>query len=206
MRAQESSLQFALDHRDRLVHPCRQECVHVVEYHIVQGVRQKMRAGIVPVYLRRKDRQRTQIQPVAVLQYVIAVVRQRDPDHIRHQRRTPGSRAHPADVVIAPLDVHPGVCHQLVHDPVGARSPVVDVQPVHRQPPDQRTHRRNEGVRHPRLQNRRYDLVVVEIPVDVVRDVEQLVEDVRISLRHLFPHRLPRVFRTHRLTHQNQPI
>ena len=99
----------------------------MIEYHIVQGVRQKMRAGIVPVYLRRKDRQRTQIQPVAVLQYVIAVVRQRDPDHIRHQRRTPGSRAHPADVVIAPLDVEVMVVAKCVHDDVRTRTTVENI-------------------------------------------------------------------------------
>ena len=73
-------------------------------------------AGVVLVHLGCKHGQRPQIDAVAVLQHVEAVVADGDTQHIADAGQVSCGRAHPGDVVVSPLDVHIVEVHQFLHN------------------------------------------------------------------------------------------
>ena len=95
-----------------------------------------------------------------------------------------GGGAHPEDVVVAPLDVHVVVLHQVVQDHVRARAAVEDiayqVQLVHH-PLDHVRQRPDQAVRLVDLDDRRDDVleIIVLFRVPAVR-LEQLLDDVGV--------------------------
>ena len=103
-------------------------------------MRVEVRAWVVAVHLRGKDRQRAQIQSVSVFKHVEAVVAERDSDYVCNERGVSRDCPHPAYVVVAPLNVDVGEGHKLVHYLVGSRTSVEnisdDVQAVYRQASD----------------------------------------------------------------------
>ena len=105
-------------------------------------------AGVVPVHVQGKCGQRQQVNPIPLLQDIQVAVSCADTDHIGNTPLLPCRRAHPEHIVVSPLDVQGMVGHQLVHDDVGSRSPVVnipqDMEMVHNQPLDQFTEGHDE--------------------------------------------------------------
>lgn len=65
--------------------------------------------------------------PVAHLQNIQVSVAGTDTDDIGNAARLACGSAHPQNIVVAPLDVHGVVAHELVHDLVRARASVEDI-------------------------------------------------------------------------------
>ncbi len=208
--AEKGALQLELYDGDGLVHLRRQGVLHGVVDHVIQRMGIEEGAGVVPVHVGCEDGEGTEIQPVAVLQHIVAVVAQSDADHVGDEGGVPGGGSHPAHVVVAPLKVHVLEGGELVHDPVGAGATVEDipddVEAVHGEGADQGAEGRDELVRHVGEEDGGDELRPVVLPVHVVGDVQKLVEDGAEGCGHLLADLRPGVFGGDGLGHLDQPV
>ena len=84
-------------------------------------------ARIIAVNLFGERRQRPQIDAVADLQHVEVVVADIHAQQIGDAGPVSGRRAHPHDVVVAPLKIHIVKVHQEIHDLVRVRTSVKNI-------------------------------------------------------------------------------
>ena len=111
-----------------------------------------------------------------------------------HARLGAGRRAHPADVVVAPLDVERVVGHEPVDDGVAMGTSVIevshDVHVVDSQPLDERGEAADEVAHAARLDDGVDDARVVGGPTRRLARarVEKLVDDVGVGDRHRLAH------------------
>ena len=112
--------------------------------------RQEIRAGIVAVLLHGKERERADVQTVAVLEHIKVAVFERIAQRVCNARGIAHRRAHPENVVVAPDKVHAVHFHEIVHHHLRGGSAVEhvadDVQLVDGQPGDEIGKRHDEPV------------------------------------------------------------
>ncbi len=117
--------------------------------------------GVVGIGFGGEGGQRAQIDAVGVFQNVQVAVASADAHHVGHAARLSQRRAHPQDVMIAPLHVHVGERQQLLHDELRRRTAVVHVahqmQLVYHQALDKGAQGHGEGHSLARLQIARHN-------------------------------------------------
>ena len=117
------ALHLELDNGYGLVHPDIQfrlagaACVGPLE--LETGAR------IASIGIQGKGCQRQQINAVTVLQDIQIAVSGTDADYICNTSLLTGSRTHPQHIMVPPLDIQGMIGHQLVHNHVGPRPPVI---------------------------------------------------------------------------------
>ena len=173
------------------MHLCRKSRINRIVNVLVENLRRKTGTRIIAVNLRRKHRERTQINSISILKHIKAVVADRNSQNVADTRRIAGCRTHPGDVMISPLNVDIVELHQLIHDDVRARSSIKDVsddvQIVNRQVLDQLTDCRNELVCNLRVNDRTNDFpIIYPFILIIIIHMKQFVDDVGELLRHLF--------------------
>ena len=135
------------------MHLRRQLRIHCIVNIFVKNLRQKTGTRIVPVHALRKHRQRAQVNSVAVLQYIKSIVTERHTQNIADTRPVARRRAHPRNIMIAPLDIHIMEMHQFLQNDIRSRTTVKyiaqDMKIIDRQTPDQAADHDNKAVRHP---------------------------------------------------------
>ena len=200
----------------QLEHQNRRRLVHAGELHLVilkrlaVVARMELLAGIVAVAGHSQRGERAQGYAVAYLQRFQIAVLDRGHDDLRNARLRQRRRAHPHDVVVAPLHVDLMVVFQSVHDLVGARAAVKhiadDVQAVNRQRLNHAAQGDDHGIRLAGLKDRLHDRLV--IPLFIRRAVvEEHFLNQRAHLAgHRLTHMLARVLDRADLAHLNQPV
>ena len=102
------------------------------------------------------------------------------------------SGSHPHHIVIAPLDIHVMVLHQVIQDHIRMRATVEniadDVQHIYRHAFDERCHFDNKSVCAAGIDNSADDIVIVAVAVGVGRSVEQLFHNVGKFFGKRFAH------------------
>ena len=197
------ALQLEHDHRDGLVHPGHPgQLAPVVGAPALVHMGIKMVDVAVPVGVLGEEGQRPGVDAVAVLHRLQVVVGQGGAQHGGDTHRAARRRAHPDHVVVAPLDVHRVVGHQLLQDQVRPGAPVEDVaqdvQLEHRQRFDQLAQGLDEVVRPAHRQDAVQDLAVVEFLVVVLEvGVEQFVQDVGVVFGQPLAHKAAGVLAGH---------
>ena len=199
------ALHLKLDHSDGLVHLGRQPRIHRVINIFIQDLRHKVLAGIVPVDSGCKHGQRTQVDSVAVLQKVEAVVADGDPQDVADAGQVARGRPHPGNIMVAPLDIHIVELHQLFHNDICSGSPVKDIaddmEIVDGQVLDQVAQRLDELRAHFAVDDGADDLIVVYLLVFIaVIHMDQLVDDISECRRHFLTHLGSGVFGRHLFT------
>ena len=207
--ADELSLQLEHDDGDCLVR--LGERIHAVLDVVGVVLRAWHEPRTALVGLLRKPDEVAQADAVCVFHNGKRVVLQSRVEHRRHADRTARRRAHPDNVMVAPLDIHPVMLHEHIQNAVGACAAVVDVadhvQSVHRHALDQAAERLDERARHAHLDHRADDVLVVRLLVVLLAGgVEQLVDDVLEVLRQCFPHLGAGVFGRHRTRQIDQSV
>ena len=81
--------------------------------------------GVISVGIQGKGCQRQQVDAVSVLQDIQVAVSGADADCIGNAPLLARGSPHPQHVVVSPLDIQGMVGHQLVHNHVGPRPPVI---------------------------------------------------------------------------------
>ena len=209
MPGDELALQLELDHRHRLVN--LGEGVHAAfKVPLVVRVPGHEPGAVLIGFLGEGDHI-PQADAVAVFHNVQGVVLQRQIQHAGDASLAARRRAHPEDVVVAPLDVHAVVGHQQIQNLVRPGSPVVniahDVQPVHRQPLDQGGQGDDKFIRPPHLDNGGNDVLIIPLLVSlVIVGVQQLVDDIFEFRRQGLAHLGPGVFGGGELAYLHQPV
>ena len=103
--------------------------------------------GVAGVFVHRKGCQRQKVNAVILLYRIQICISGLDTQHITNQGLTACRRAHPCDIVVAPLDIHRMIMRQNIHDSCGMRTPVINIpdnmQLVNRKPLNQITHPRS---------------------------------------------------------------
>ena len=129
------------------------------------GLLDGVHAVLLAVGLLGEHGELAQAHAVGALEDLQAVVAHVVADHGSEARRGTGGRAHPHDVVVAPLHVDGVVSHEAVDDEVGARAAVEDVadevQVVDGQALDERGQRADEVVGAAGVDDRADDALVV---------------------------------------------
>ena len=148
----DGALQLEHDDGDGLVHPGHTgQLAAVVRPAALVHLGVEMVDVAVPVGVFGKEGQGAGVDAVAVLHCLQVVVGQGGAQHGGDADGAARRRAHPDHVVVAPLDVHRMVGHQLLHDEVRPGAPVVNiaqnVQLEHRQRLDKFAQRLDEIVR-----------------------------------------------------------
>ena len=149
---------------------------------------------LLGVGLLGEECQLAQGDAVGALEDVEGVVVDGVPHHRGDAGLGAGRRAHPADVVVAPLDVERVVGHEAVHDDVAVGTAVVDVahdvQVVDGEALDERRERSDEVADAARLEDGLDDALVVDVAVGLLAAarVEELVDDVGVGHGHGLPH------------------
>ena len=177
------SLDLELDDRDHLVHLCCQFRRDRVILICFKNVRLEVFTRIVLIDMRCQRCQRTQVEAVAYLKHVEVVVAYVDTDHRGNARSVSACRSHPQDVMVAPLDIHAPVCHEIIHDDMGFRTSVEYisdyVEPVDSHVCDGFCKVDNELSGRVILDDGVYDLVIVFVSVrDIIRE-KKFVHDIR---------------------------
>ena len=166
---------------------------------VADVARQKPRTGIVAVRFQRELQKRRKRDPVTVLDRVDVAVFQRIDDGGRNERPVARRRAHPQDVVVAPLNVDRVIGKQPVHDDMRAGTAVEDVahdvQAIDDEPLDEVRKRHDQRIRLFGLDDRADDLVIIADLVLGLDRVQELVDDVGVAFGQRFPDLRPRVFR-----------
>ena len=151
-------------------------------------------AVVLRVGCLREERQLAQAHTIGALEDREALVVDVVANHGRQARGRARGRAHPHDVVVAPLDVDGVVAHEAVADLVGMWSSVKDVayqvHVVHGQTLDERRKRADEVVCRAGVDDRVDDaLVVGKAGLSLVgRDMQELVDDVGVRYGHGLAH------------------
>ena len=91
------------------------------------GLGHEAGAGVVCVGLEGKEGQGPHVDAVAALHEVVVFIAQADAHGVGDAAQLARGRAHPEDVVVAPLDVDVALLFQLVHHEMGAVAAVKDV-------------------------------------------------------------------------------
>ena len=165
-----------------------------LEQQDVHGLRQRRELGSQAGYAignrlvgaLGKRYELTQGDTVVVLQDLEIAVAQVVAQNRDDARRLTGGRAHPQQVVIAPLDIQRVVLHQAVHDLGGPAAAVEDIahqmQMVDDQPLDEIGQRADKVLACIGLQDRRDNALVIAHAVVVLIGVrvQQLVDDVGV--------------------------
>ena len=160
------AFQFKLDNRHSFLHLRNQTNRFLVERSVrTSGLGQEQFARVVGIRFHRKGCKGKEVDAVAILQCRQIPVAQTHADDIRDAPHVAGSRAHPQDVVVAPLDVEVMVIAYRIHDDMRAGTPVVnvadDMQQVDRQPLNQIADGDDELIRPPGRDNRIDNLIDV---------------------------------------------
>ncbi len=146
-----SSLKLELDDADGLVH-LRHELRRAGTLGILGTavLGQETLTGVACIGVHGKRGQRQQIDAVTVLKHTMVAIAQGDAQHIGNTAIVTGSRTHPQDVMVTPLDVKVVEPAQDIHDLVGAGATVIDVaqdvQHVDGELLDEVTHRDDEFI------------------------------------------------------------
>ena len=204
-------LHLKLDHGDGLVHLRRQPRIHGVIDILIQNLGQKPGTGIILINPGREHGQGAQVNPVAVLQKIEAVVADRDPQHVADAGQIAGGRSHPGNIMISPLDIYIVELHQLVHNKIRPGAPVEnisdDMEIIDGQVLDQVAERLNKLRSHSDLDNGVDDLVVVNLFIFVIIvHMQKLVNNIGEVRRHLFTHLGPGIFGGRFLADPDQPV
>ena len=151
-----------------------------------------------------------QADTVAALKGVEIVVSQCRFQHRHDAERTARRRAHPDDIVVAPLDIHLVVGHQAVQNAVRARAAVEqvahDVQAVNGQPLDDLAEANNIGVGAVVADDALDDFAVILVLVVVLKvGVKQFVEDVAAILGQAAAHMVAGVLAGHEPAQIDEP-
>ena len=123
----ELALELELDDGDRLLHLRHQADFIAGEIFARVHLGAEQAARIVLVGFHGERGQRQEADPVTVAQRFHVAVAQRAAHHVGDAGLAPGGRAHPQDVVVAPLDVDLMMLHQVVKNEVRPRPTVVNV-------------------------------------------------------------------------------
>ena len=121
------SLYLELKHSNRLMHLGHQPGIYHIIDILIQNLRCKTRTGIILIYPCRKHGQRPEINPIAILQHIKAVIADGDPQDIAHTGFVPCRCSHPGDIMIPPLNIHIMETHQLIHNNIRPWSPVKNI-------------------------------------------------------------------------------
>ncbi len=190
--------QLELNDRDSLVNLLVQKSVPlvVIPLAVVHG---KTCAGIVGITFHRQLGQRYQVDAVSVLEDIQIAVLGRDPDHIGDTGSAPGGCSHPDHIVVAPLNIHRVMSHQIVHNQVRVRSPVIDVahhmEMIHHQTANQSAESDDQARSTLGGDHGMDDFIVVGLLVRLIRPPRhQLLHNVGKLLRHGLAHLRPGVF------------
>ena len=156
----------------RLVH-LRDDRIAVILISVrFRALRREAFAGVVLIDAHGEHRQRPDVYPVAVLKEVVVVVAQADTHGVRDAAAVPRRRAHPENVVVAPLDVDIALLLQLVYHQMRAVAAVEyiadDVQLINDRILHKVAQRDNELIRPPYVYDRVYDLAVIFLFVEVL--------------------------------------
>ena len=166
-------------------------------------------AGVVGVGGRRERGERKDVDAVGVFQDGQVAVARAVAHHVRDAAALPERRAHPHDVVVAPLDVDRVVIHERVHDGVRRGAAVVDVaddvELVHGEALDHRGQRLDERDAAARAHRRVDDGGIVSVLIDTVAVLgEQLLDDVGELARQGAAHLRARVLARGALAHLDE--
>ena len=166
-------------------------------------------ARIVTVRVKGEARQRQDVDAVGVLQDGQVAVAGAVAHHVRDAAALPEGRAHPHDVVVAPLDVHIMLCLQRLHDDIGLRAAIVDVaddvQLADGQALDELRERLDERDAATGAHRRIKDAGIVRFFVHaVIVLVHQLLDDVGELGGQRLAHAACRVLARRALTHRHQ--
>ena len=170
---------------------CGKECVSF-------GVEE--RAGVVGIRFHGEGGERHHVDAVALLERLRVGVAEGEAEHAGYTSLVAGGRAHPENVVVAPLDVPVVVGRERVHDEVSARSAVEDVaedmELVDGEALDEFAERHDEACGAPRADDGLDNHAHVSLLVAVVAVlVEEFFDDVGKLLRQTFAHFRTGVFR-----------
>ena len=140
-----------------------------------------------------KDREGAKRDAVAGLHDLKVVVVNGIGQHRCHQRAAAGGRAHPKDVVIAPLDIHAVMLQQRVHDDIRTGASVENiahqVQLIHSRPLDEVADGGDKVRRLADLDDGGDDVFeVVPLVGFLTMCIEQLFHDIRVVLRQRLAH------------------
>ena len=185
-------LHLELDHGDCLVDP--QVHLHLrLTDSIILSLQCKTGTWIRLIYSYGKRSQRQKVDAVPVLQDIQIPIARADPDRIGNTAPLPCRSAHPKHVMVSPLNIQGVVVHQLVHDDMGSRPPVIDIshnmKMVHDQALDQRGDCRYKPFRPSDPDDRHDDLIIIGffiIDLRLFRD--QLLDNIGKIPRQGFAH------------------
>ena len=204
------SLHLELDHGDCLMDP--QVHLHLrLADGIVLPFQGKAGTGIRLIDTHGKRRQRQEIDAVPVLQNIQIPIARADPDGVGNTAPLPRRGAHPQHIMVPPLDIQGMVVHQLVHDDMRPRSPVIDIshnmKVIHDQALDQGGDRRNKPFRSAYPDDRHDDLIIVGfLIVDLRLLRDQLLDDIGKILRQGFAHLGAGILARRPLAHLDQTV
>ena len=165
----------------------------------------------VRIDARREERQGTQADAVAALQDVGVVVAQAVPHDARNADLASRCRAHPHDVVVAPLDIDVVIVEEHVEDRVGTATAVEeiadDVQAVDGEPLDEHAERLDEARAAVDLHDRREEAAMVLRLRRVLLGarVKKLDDDGLVSLGDEAAHLARRILVAHELRQFQKP-
>ena len=168
-------------------------------------------ARVISVGLLGKCRQRKQVDPVPFLQNIQISVARADPYDVGDAAQLSAGRAHPLDVMVPPLNVQTVVVHKGIHDIIRSVAPVINIpenmEMVHDQAPGQLREGLDEALRPADPDNRIDDLLVIRLFIlNIAALRDQLVDHVRIILRHGFSHLGPRILAGSIFADLDQPV
>ena len=116
-----------------------------------------------------------------------------------------GSRTHPEDIVVAPLDIQRMMMHEIIHDFIGMGTAVVnvadDVQMVDSQALDQAGQGIDELARATCFQDGIEDFRMIDVAILVFigLSMEQFIDDIAEDLGHSLTDFRTRIFRRQQL-------
>ena len=208
MAREQLPLELELQDGRRLVH-ARQ--LHLVLVHVLAVVlRAELGARVVGVAAHGQRGERAQRDAVADLERLQIAVLDGGHDHLRDAGLGERRRAHPGDVVVAPLHVDLMIGFQRVHDQVGARAAVEDiaddVQAVDGQRLNDAAERDDHRVGLVGLQDRLHDLLVVSLLVGRIVAEHELLDQRAHLPGHRVAHALAGVLHRAPAADLDQPV
>ena len=208
MAREQLALELELQNRRRLVH-ARQ--LHLVLVHVLAVVlRAELGARIVGIAAHGQRSERAQRDAVANLERLQIAVLDGGHDHLRDAGLRERCRAHPGDVVVAPLHIDLMIGFQRVHDEVGARAAVEDiaddVQAVDGQRLNDAAERDDHRVGLVGLKDRLHDFLVVAFLVGRIVAEHELLDQRAHLPRHRVAHALAGVLHRAPAADLDQPV
>ena len=173
------------------MHPGSQSGIHCVVKIFIQDPGHKTLARIILIYPRRKHGKRAQIDTVAILQHIKAVVAYSDPQYIADTGQIARSSPHPGNIVISPLDIHIMEAHQLLHNDIRPGASVKNIpnnmEIINGKILDQPAERCYKFIRNTGVYDRMDNLIVIKLFIFIISiHMKQFINGICIFLRHLF--------------------